>query len=153
MRTVHTLVGILSGCLTVAACAMNVPSESPPAAAAIRAVLEEDSKLGGVRNHAPESMPLAEAVRAYVRSLDAIDFGNCPPEFTSAFKRHRDAWHESIRYLEEHDEIRGEMHDLFDRIRGVSADARTRIEAVEKSIWGTWAEVEAAAERHGGGPN
>ena len=142
--------GTLVACLVLAACASSIPSKSSRAAAAIRAVLEEDTRLGGVRNHAPESMPLAEAVGAYVRSLDAIDFGECPADFTAAFERHRDAWQESIPYLEEYPELRGEIHDLFDEIRAVSADARMRIESIEKGIWDTWAEVEATVERHGG---
>ena len=143
--------GRLVACLALAACATSAPSKSSRAATAIRAVLEEDTRLGGVRNHAPESMPLAEAVRVYVRGLDAIDFGGCPSDFTAAFKRHRDAWQESIRYLEEYEEMRGEIHDLFDEIREVSADSRMRIESLEKGIWGSWAEVETAVDRHGGG--
>jgi len=142
---------MLSGCLALAACTAHAPPESTRAAVAIRAVLEADSELGGVRNHASESQPLAEAVRAYVGGLDAIDFGECPPDFTSAFRRHRDAWHESIRYFEEHDELRGELHDVFKEIRESGADARTRIEGIEKDILDTWAEVQAAVDRHGSG--
>jgi hypothetical protein len=138
--------GTLVACLLLAACATSAPSNSSSAAAAIRAVLEEDTRLGGVRNHAPEAMPLAEAVGAYVRGLDAIDFGECPADFTAAFERHRDAWQESIRYFEEYPEMRGELHDLFDRIRGVSTDARMRIESIEQNLRGTWAEVEATVD-------
>ncbi|MCP4202310.1 MAG: hypothetical protein GY769_10285 [bacterium] len=114
-------------------------------------MLAEDTELGGVRNHAPESMPLAEAVRAYVEGLDEIDFGECPPDFATAFKRHRDAWRDSIEYFEQYDEMRGELHGLFDAIRELGDDARIRMESIEKSIWGTWSEVEAAVARHGGG--
>lgn len=150
VHTARIRVGILSACLALAACTGYAPSKSTRAAAAIRAVLEEDSELGGVRNHTSELQPLAEAVRAYVKGLDAIDFGKCPSDFTNAFKLHRDAWHESIRYFEEHDEMRGELHDLFDEIRGIDADARMRIEGIEMDIWGTWAEVESAVDRHAG---
>lgn len=151
MKTARICIGVFIACLALAACATPAPSKLPRAAAAIRTVLEADTELGSVRNHAPESMPLAEAVRAYVRGLDAIDFDECPPDFTAAFRRHRDAWQESIPYFEEHDRMRGELHDLFDKIRAVSVEARMGIESIEKSIWGTWAEVEAAVDRHGGG--
>lgn len=146
-----TLGGILLACLALAACATSAPPKPSPAVTAIRAVLQEDTGLGGVRNHAPESMPLAEAVEAYVSGLDTIDFGGCPADFIAAFERHRDAWRESIRYFEEFDGMRGELHDLFDEIREIDADSRRRIEAIEKGIWDTWAEVEAAVERHGAG--
>lgn len=137
-------------CLVVAGCATPAPSKLSHAAA-IRAVLEEDAELGAVRNHASESMPLASAVAAYVRSLDAIDFRKCPADFTAAFERHRDAWQESVRHFEEYEEMRGELHDVFEQIRGVSEDARKRIETIENALHGTWAEVEAAVDRHGAG--
>ncbi len=58
---------------------------------------------------------------------------------------------ESIPYFEKHADMRGELHDLFDEIRGLGADAHERLERIEKEIWGTWAEVEAAVNRHGAG--
>ena len=102
-----------------------------------------------MRNHASESAPLAEAVRAYARSLGAIDFSGCPAEFTEAFERHREAWLTSVELFEQYGELRGELHVLFDQIRESSPEARRRLENHEKAIWGTWAEVEAAAARHG----
>ncbi len=45
--------------------------------------------------------------------------------------------------------MRGELHDLFDKIRGASVNARMRIESIERNIWGTGAEVEAAVDRRG----
>ena len=56
----------------------------------------EDSKLGGLRNHAPETASLVESVGSYVEGLDNIDFSGCPEDFTAAFRSHRDAWERSI---------------------------------------------------------
>lgn len=139
--------------LAVAACVASVPSESLRSVEAIGRVLEEDSELGAQRNQAPHSGSLAAAVRAYVRGLDAIDFEGCPPDFTEAFERHRDAWHESIAFFDEHGDLRGELHELFDEIRRSSPEARNRLEAHEQAILDTWSEVEAAAVRHGAAAN
>ena len=145
--------GILGACLAVAACATSPPSERARGVAAIRAVLEEDRALGARRNRAPESGSLAAAVRAYVEGLDAIDFGDCPADFTEAFTLHRDAWHRSIGFFAEHGDLRGELHELFDEIRESSPDARERLEGHEGAIRDTWADVEAAVARNGAGPS
>ena len=41
-------------------------------------------------------------------------------------------------------DLRGEMHDLFNEIRKRDEKTKTKLESVEKEIWGTWAEVENA---------
>ena len=121
----------------------------PPEAAgigaeAIEAVLARDAALGGARNHAPETGPIADAIRVYVEGLDAIDFSRCPPEFAAAFRRHREAWRASLPFFERFGDHRGEMHDVFEEIRATDDATRYELEGVEKRIWDTWAEVEAA---------
>lgn len=127
------------------------PRESREADA-VRSVLAQDDSLGTARNHAPETMPLTQSIRDYVAGLEAIDFSGCPEDFTTAFARHRAAWERSVDFFASFDELRGEMHDLFEQIRQGDADTRTRLESVEEDIWGTWAEVEAAARRAGALP-
>jgi hypothetical protein len=151
---------VLLLCLCACAVACGAPNDPAPPdiaepvpgeterrgyADAIDRVLERDRVIGAERNRAPEQAPLADAVRRYVAGIDAIDFGGCPPEFTEAFRRHRDAWEASIVFFERFDGLRGEMHDVFDEIRRGDDDVRAELHRIEDRIWQTWDEVEAAA--------
>jgi hypothetical protein len=116
--------------------------------ACIERVLERDSELGDVRNHASETGPLADAVRGYIAGLDALDFAGCPADFETAFVRHRNAWESSLEFFEQHAALRGEMHTLFDEIKALGGDAEDGVVIIENGIWTTWAEVEIAARAH-----
>ncbi len=109
---------------------------------AIEKVIAQDETLGGIRNHACETIPLAITIQQYADGLGEIDFSNCPEEFTKAFARHRDAWVQMIPFVEKYPDLRGEMHDLFDQFeKGDEADI---FKPLLKAIWDTWAEVEEA---------
>lgn len=79
--------------------------------------------------------------------LDSIDFSECPIEFAKAFERHRDAWEGSIPFFERFGHLRGELHELFEQIRNIDEATEAALKAHENQIWGTWAEVEAAAAK------
>lgn len=139
---------ILAGCGGARAPERQVPTY----AEAIRSVMEQDTQLGTTRNHASENAPIARAVEEYVAGLDALDLEHCPQDFRLALRRHRDAWHDSIAFFEQHAELRGELHDVFDAIRAQGETARSGLEAVEAAIFGTWAEVEQAVNAHHDAP-
>ena len=143
-RAILATTMILAGCAGTGA----PERQEPTHAEAIRVVIEQDNWLGTVRNHAPENAPIARAVEAYVAGLDALDLEHCPPDFRLALRRHRNAWHDSIAFFEQHAELRGELHDVFDAIRAKGGTPRSGLEAVEAGIWGTWAEVEEAMNAH-----
>jgi hypothetical protein len=90
---------------------------------------------------------LTTSIREYVAAIDGLDFSSCPESFTEAFRRHRDAWNDSLPFFERFPEMRGEMHDLFDELRD-DEGTQLQLEAIDKQIWDTWGEVEAAAEPH-----
>ena len=46
-------------------------------------------------------------------------------------------------------DLRGEMHELFEEIRGQSVEHRDDLERTEVPIWDTWREVEAVAADYG----
>ena len=135
----------LSLVLVAAACA-PASRHAADEAAAMRRVLDDDTRLGGIRNHASETKPLADAIRDYVAALDALDFDGCPREFTDAFRRHRDAWEAAIEFFDRFRHLRGELHALFEQLRAHDARSKERMEAIEAAVSGTWAEVEAAVE-------
>jgi predicted enzyme related to lactoylglutathione lyase len=108
----------------------------------MQAVLAQDKALGSIRDRASESGPLADAAQAYVVAIDALDFSECPPEFVEAFRTHREAWQDAVPMLERFPQLRGEMHDLFDQLKQ-DPDTRSDMEALDKRIRDTWAEVEA----------
>ena len=101
------------------------------------------------RDHIPEKDNLAIAVRTYVLGLDNIDFSDCPKEFTAAYKKHRDAWNDSVAFFEKHDSLRGEMHDLFDLIRKMDSPDREEINRHNDAIMSTWRDVETIATKYG----
>lgn len=59
---------------------------------------------------------------------------------------HLDAWEAAIPFFGRFDDLRGQLHALFERIREMGPEAAEQLRAAEAAIWGTWAEVEAAAE-------
>jgi len=108
----------------------------------VKSVIALDDSLGKVRNHACETLSLAQTIQNYANGLQRIDFRNCPPGFTAAFAKHRQAWLDMIPLAETHPELRGEMHVLFDKLEK-GADAET-FKPLLKAIWDTWAEIETA---------
>lgn len=116
--------------------------------AAITAIFAQDEELGAIRNQATEDTSLSFTIRQYVAEIDKLDFSHCPEDFTAAFGRHRDAWEKSIPFFSQFDTLRGEMHLLFEQIeQGGEVQGEAYREQLEH-IMGTWAEVEAAANKH-----
>ncbi len=128
---------------------VEVPEAAVDYVTAIHDLLSIDSELGLVRNRASETKPVADAVREYVEGIDATDFSACPADFAAAFQWHRDAWRESIPFLEQFPDLRGEMHDVFDEIRSRGGETSLELERLEAQIWDSWREVEAVAADYG----
>ena len=116
---------------------------------AIQAIFEQDNELGATRNRACEDTSLSVTIRQYVAGLDAFDFSKCPDDFANAFRKHQDAWERSISFFSGFDDLRGEMHDLFDQIK--EGDEQQKVLFLENynAIMDTWAEVEVAARKYG----
>ena len=129
-------------------CRRSKPDHSSAKRAIVR-VFEIDKVLAKQRDHLPEKETLAVAVRSYVLGLDHLDFAGCPAEFVASFKKHRAAWNDSAEFFEAHDDLHGEMHDLFDRIRKMDKPVRDELERHYRAIMGTWKPVEAAAKKYG----
>ena len=105
-------------------------------------VLAQDDSLGAIRNHACETISLAETIRNYTDGLEHINYNGCPAEFKEAFKAHWEAWRQMIPLVEKYPNLRGEMHDLFDVLEeGEHAD---EFKPLLQAIWDTWGEVEKA---------
>jgi len=116
---------------------------------AIHDMLALDGELAVDRNHDSESVTIAEAIRRYVAGIDSADFSACPIDFREAFLWHRNVWEESIPFFERFPDLRGEMHLLFDEIRGRGAETQVELERIEASIWDSWLEVESVAADYG----
>ncbi len=108
----------------------------------IKKVIALDDSLGTVRNHACETISLSETIQKYVQGMEAINYNNCPEAFSTAFKKHREAWTAMLSITDQYPDLRGEMHDLFDGIEK-GKDAAI-FKPLLKAIWDTWAEVENA---------
>ena len=106
----------------------------------VDAIMKKDDSLGTVRNHACEKISLSKTIASYTSSLNNLDFSSCPKSFTKAFELHIDAWNDMVTITNNHDSLRGEMHELFDKIE-VSTDS-VLFKQKLKTIWDTWEEIE-----------
>lgn len=106
----------------------------------IQKIIAADDSLGKVRNHACETISLAETIRNYADALQRLDFSTCPAAFTAAFKKHRQAWLDMIPLMEKYPDLRGEMHVLFEGLeKGEDADT---FKPLLKAVWDTWSEID-----------
>lgn len=106
----------------------------------INKILDADSKLGKERNVLCETVSLSETIKTYVAGMKALDFENCPQDFTKAFNSHIEAWNAMIPVTDNYPNLRGEMHDLFKELEK-SNDSIVFTKKLS-SIWDTWAIVE-----------
>ena len=118
-------------------------------AEAIKSIFTQDAKLGSIRNHACEDTSLTATVRQYVADLDALDFSACPADFAVAFQKHRDAWQDALGFFKPFDELRGEMHDLFEQINQTGEAQKAELTKYVQAITDTWTEVENLARKYG----
>ncbi len=126
----------------------NGPSEPSEYAAQINRILEIDGVLAKQRDLLPAKQSLKTAVETYVLGLRGLDFSKCPPEFTTAFAAHREAWSNSATFFANHLEIRGEMHHAIDEIRALNAATARELDTFMAPIFETWKEVEKQADRY-----
>ncbi len=161
MRGIHSF-GVLALALVLAvgvsACATTPSTDiglrqsarvSSAHADAIRVALAVDDSAGRARNHRCESAPLHVAVSEYVGAIDAIDLDETTPRFAAALRAHRDAWQALVGPLGQRSGLRGEMHDLFDRLTDEADPLHETFVALIEDVWATWGEVEGAAESAG----
>lgn len=114
-------------------------------AAAIARVLEADAAAASIRDHASESVPLADAVLGYVVALDGLDLSGTPAEFRAALREHRDAWAATIPWMRSVAAERGEMHEVLGRVRLRDPDRYAALEPLLAAVFSTWGRVERAA--------
>lgn len=105
-------------------------------------VIALDDSLGKARNHACEKISLSETIRQYADGLEKISYKDCPRDFKTGFRKHREAWLALIPITDQYPDLRGEMHVLFKQIE--SGKHAAQFKPLVKSVWDTWAEVEAA---------
>lgn len=108
----------------------------------IENIIEQDSELGNMRNHACEKQSLSATIDDYVASLDKLNYNNCPSEFTLAFEEHIEAWVNATEITDLYPDLRGEMHDVFAIIE--SGPDSTEFKYLVAEIWSTWEQVELA---------
>jgi len=122
------------------ACNQTTMSE----ATCMETIMEQDSILGEIRNHASEQMSLSASISNYVTSINQLDFQKCPEAFKSAFQEHAQAWSDMTSVTDNYPDLRGELHDLFDKLEK-SEDAVAFKKHLE-NIWATWRDIEAVKE-------
>ena len=108
----------------------------------MESVLKQDDSLGKVRNHACERISLSKTIDQYANAINNLNYNACPNEFEEAFKKHAEAWIKMGIFTEKYPDLRGEMHDIFDSIEKTRDSSEFK--PLLKSIWDTWAKVEAA---------
>ena len=112
----------------------------------IESILAKDSELGKTRNHQCETITLHKTIENYTKAIQNLKFEDCPEEFNLAFKTHISAWNQMGEFTKTYSDLRGEMHDLFDSIEKTKDSLVFK--PLLKTIWDTWADVEAAKSKH-----
>lgn len=143
---------VVVGFIGVSGCRAPARDTAPTTATAIRRVLDDDSRLGRVRNEATRNMTVADASLDYALALEAIDYGATPDRFRAAFLEHADAWRsfaEALRIYPGVDVFRTEMHDAIAQMKAADPAASAAIERELADVWRTWAIIERVAGEHG----
>ena len=123
---------------------LSCKSKETKAIDCIDHVIKLDDSLGKKRNVDCVELSLSKTIINYTDAINSIDFSQCPEDFTTAFKSHIEAWNDMIEVTDNHDNLRGEMHDLFDSIEHTKDSLQFKIYL--NTIWSTWADVEKAME-------
>ena len=105
-------------------------------------ILEQDTELGTIRNNQPYQIPLHQAVKNYCNSLRQLDYSKTPEVFSLAFIKHVEAWEAAIPEFEKFSELRGELHEIFEKIKPQSEDFLK----LESAIWSSWADIESVVK-------
>lgn len=108
----------------------------------INTILKQDDSLGKIRNNATKIHSISNSILSYTDALKALDFSNCPEQFSSAFKKHISAWNNMMFVTTKYPTLRGEMHEVFDKLEK-SKDS-TEFKRYLNKIWSTWDEIEKA---------
>ncbi len=109
---------------------------------AMQTVLKLDELLSQQRNEATRQVALNQAIQQYVANLEQLDFDGCPPEFVAAFQKHRLAWQASIEFFASHQDLRGEMHEVFKQIATHDKNSARQLKTHLDSIMETWRAVQ-----------
>ncbi len=137
----YLIVLLISGCINTHHMDRATPKADAtrPAVDCIDEVISQDSYLGKMRNRASETISLSDAIYQYTGAISNLDFQDCPGDFVKAFKRHVSAWSDLLVVTDEYPTMRGEMHELFDRLQ---AGKHSKIfNPLLASVWDTWEEV------------
>ena len=132
-------------CLLVGVVFSTCKAQSDEEIRCIQTILEQDALLGEIRNHACDSLPLKDVILNYARALEALDYEDCPKEFTYAFMSHIKAWKDMMIIVDHYPDLRGEMHDLFSLL--ADSNHKDLFNQKLNAIWRTWEEVELLIPR------
>ncbi|MCB0544193.1 MAG: hypothetical protein H6575_05330 [Lewinellaceae bacterium] len=116
------------------------PATTAAAKACMDSIIAFDSRVGTIRNHACEKQSLSKTITEYTEALENADFAACPVAFKNAFLKHIQAWRNALAVTDKYPELRGEMHDLFNKIE--SGDDGPVFKTLVADIWATWADIE-----------
>ena len=115
---------------------------------AIEVIIEQDIKLASIRNHASRTKPLHLAIQEYTNNLIQLDFSQTPKEFIFAYEQHIEAWEDSLLFLENYPEIRGEFHDALNIISQQNPIAKQVLEKHIDRIRHSWEHIENIRKLH-----
>lgn len=110
--------------------------------AAIDDILQQDKKLGSIRNNQPHQIPLHQAIINYCNSLRQLDYSKTPAVFKTVFFKHIKAWEAAVPEFKKYQDLRGELHDVFEILKPQSE----MFLILESGIWSSWADVESVVK-------
>lgn len=106
-------------------------------------ILQKDSILGEIRNHASENISLSETISNYTVELRSLDYKYCSEEFKSAFNDHIEAWLDIRKVSDKYHSLRGELHEIFAQLE--KSEDSIEFKLLVKHVWDTWTIVEESS--------
>ena len=76
--------------------------------------------------------------------MDTYPYDNCPPDFTTAFKKHQEAWKGLLSITDKYPNQRGELHVIFEHI--AAGDDATSFDTLLAQVLSTWTDVKKTME-------
>lgn len=118
----------------------EVPVMTDLAMTCIQQVVTMDQSLGSIRTRASENISLSASINQYIESTNVINMKDCPEDFKVAFKKHQEAWLNTLVITDKYPELRGQMHILFEQIS--QGEDGAALAPLVKAIGDTWVAVE-----------
>lgn len=107
-------------------------------------VIAIDDSIGKIRNKECRTLSLSQTITNYTEKMKQINMEGCPKEFSKSFDQHITSWNNLLQVTDKYPQLRGEMHDLFQKLEK-SQDSAV-FKKLKNDVWDTWDLIEVTTK-------